>query len=206
MELGARPVGVVLAGGVARRMGGGDKPLRVLGGRTLLDHVLDRLRPQCPAVALSANGDPARFVRWAVPVLADTLPDFPGPLAGILAGMRWARAAYPDAGFLLSVPGDTPFLPADLAARLCSVQAATGAGVVCAVSAGRVHPAVALWRVALADALEAALRAGRRRVLDFAEAHGMARAAFAGEPFFNVNTPEDLTRAEALRGADRSPL
>ncbi|HEY2131491.1 MAG TPA: molybdenum cofactor guanylyltransferase MobA [Acetobacteraceae bacterium] len=197
------PVGIVLAGGLARRMGGGDKPLRLLGGRTLLDHTLARLRPQVRGMALNANGDPARFAPYRLPVVADTLADFPGPLAGVLAGMRWAQHAHPQAGYVVSVPGDTPFLPDDLAARLMAARAAAGVPIACAASGGRVHPVAALWRVELADALEAALRADQRRVMAFVLAQGMAEVAFArdpdwGDPFFNVNTPEDLLRAEAL--------
>ena len=199
------PVGIVLAGGLARRMGGGDKPLRLLGGRSLLEHTLARLRPQVRAVALNANGDPARFAAHLLPVVADTLADFPGPLAGVLAGMRWAQHAHPQARYMVSVPGDTPFLPGDLAARLMAARAVAGVPIACAVSCGRVHPVAALWPVGLADALEAALLADQRRVLAFVLAQGMTEVAFArdpdwGDPFFNVNTPEDLLRAEALFG------
>jgi molybdopterin-guanine dinucleotide biosynthesis protein A len=192
------PVAVVLAGGLARRMGGGDKPLRVLGGRALLEHVLDRVRPQVRAVALSANGDPARFAPWGLPVLADALPGYPGPLAGVLAGMRWAATL--GAVDVLSVPADTPFLPVDLVAGLAAARLAAGVPIACAASLGRTHPVVALWPAALADALEAALREGTRKVERWAAEQGVASAEFeavGGDPFFNVNSPEELAEAEA---------
>ncbi|HEY0420976.1 MAG TPA: molybdenum cofactor guanylyltransferase MobA [Acetobacteraceae bacterium] len=195
-----RPVAVLLAGGLARRMGGGDKPLRSLHGRTLLDHVIAAIRPQARALVLNANGDPARFAAWGLPVAADTLPENPGPLAGILAAMRWTRAHHPDAADLLSVPTDTPFLPSDLAARL-----AAGRGdlpLACAVSGGRTHPVVGLWRVSLADDLETWLRAGGRRIDRWTALHGVAEVTFEGavDPFFNVNTAEELEVAERIFG------
>jgi molybdopterin-guanine dinucleotide biosynthesis protein A len=199
METDRRPVAVVLAGGLARRMGGGDKPLRVLAGRALLDHVLDRVRPQVGTVALSANGDPARFAAWGLPVLADALPGHPGPLAGVLAGMRWAAAL--GAADVLSVPADTPFLPADLVVGLAAARRAAGVPIACAASLGRAHPVVALWPVALADALAAALRDGVREVARWAAGQGVASAEFdaaGGDPFFNVNSPEELAQAEVL--------
>jgi molybdopterin-guanine dinucleotide biosynthesis protein A len=171
-------VAVLLAGGLARRMGGGD-----------------RIRPQVDAVALSANGDPARFAAFGLPMLADPLPGNPGPLAGVLAGMRWAAAL--GAAEVLSVPADTPFLPPDLVARL----AAARAPIACAASLGRTHPVVALWPAALADALEAALREGKRSVADWAAGQGVVCVAFeaaGADPFFNVNSPADLAEAEAL--------
>ena len=195
----ARPVAVVLAGGLARRMGGGDKPLRSLDGRTLLDHVLDRIRPQVRAVALNANGDPARFAAWGLPVLPDTVPDNPGPLAGVLAGMRWAQAI--GAADLLSVPADTPFLPADLVARLDEARRAGNVPIACAASGGRAHPVAALWSAALADALEVALDQGIRRIDRWTEAQGVLSAAFdqtGFDPFFNVNSPDELAAAERL--------
>ncbi|MCW3474027.1 molybdenum cofactor guanylyltransferase MobA [Limobrevibacterium gyesilva] len=199
-----RPVAVLLAGGLARRMGGGDKPLRLLHGRPLLDHVIDRITPQVCAVVLNANGDPERFRPWGLPVVADPLPDFPGPLAGVLAGMRWARAQYPGARDVLSVPTDTPFLPADLVTRLQAARVASGQPIACAASAGRTHPVVALWPVALADALEASLLAGMRRIDAWTAQHGVAEAAFDDapyDPFFNVNRPEELEEADRLLGS-----
>jgi molybdopterin-guanine dinucleotide biosynthesis protein A len=193
------PVAVLLAGGLATRMGGGDKPLRLLGGAPLLSHVIARIRPQVQALAVAANGDPARFAAWGLPVIADPVPGCPGPLAGVLAGMRWAAAI--GAADLLSVPADTPFLPANLVERLEAARRAGGSPIACAASNGRRHPTVALWPAALADALEAALRAGARKVADWASAYGLAEADFDAathDPFFNVNSPGDLAAAEAV--------
>ncbi len=191
-----RPAAVVLAGGLARRMGGGDKALVRLRGRPLLDHVLDRVRSQVRAVALSANGDPARFVNWGLPVLADPVPGHPGPLAGILAGMRWVRQVYPSTTLLLSVPTDMPLLPDDLVTRLLAARSADG--VACAVSADQRHPVVALWPVSLADALARSLADGVTDVAAFAEAHGLATVTFPVtgiDPFFTINDRETLARA-----------
>jgi molybdopterin-guanine dinucleotide biosynthesis protein A len=193
------PVAVLLAGGLARRMGGGDKPLRLLHGRPLLDHVIARIRPQVRDLVLNANGDAARFSQWGLEVVPDPLPGFPGPLVGVLAGMRWTAARYPDAATVLSVPTDTPFLPADLVTRLDAARAASGLPIACAASGGRTHPVIALWPVALADALEVALRAGEHKIDAWTARYGAAEAAFddaAGDPFFNVNRPEELTEAE----------
>lgn len=190
-------VAVVLAGGAARRMGGGDKGLRPIAGRPMLAHVLDRIRPQVAAVALSANGDPARFAGFALPVLPDGAPGG-GPLAGVLAGLRWAAREHPAAPLVLSVPTDTPLLPPDLVSRLFAARCG---GVACAASAGRLHPVVALWPVALAEALAAALAAGEHRVGAFAQAHGLAVAEFSAEPvdpFTNVNNPAELAAVAAL--------
>jgi molybdenum cofactor guanylyltransferase len=192
-------VAVVLAGGQARRMGGGDKGLRMLAGRPMLSHVLQRIRPQARAVALSANGDPARFAGWDLPVLPDAMPGL-GPLAGVLAGMHWAARVHPGAA-LLSVPTDTPLLPPDLVARLWAARAEAGAAIACAASAARRHPVVALWAVTLADALAVALASGMQGVERFAAAHGLAVAAFGAapaDPFMNVNDPAELAAAAAL--------
>ena len=185
---------IVLAGGLARRMGGVDKPLLPFGpGSTLLDHVLHRLRPQAHPVLINANGDPARFARWNCPVLPDTLPGHPGPLAGILAGLDWAAAHGHPA--LLSVPGDTPFLPQDLLCRLRKPG-----GLACAGSGSRLHPTVALWPTTLAGPLRAALAAGDRRVGQFAAGHGVQPVLWdvhSIDPFLNINTPADLRLALA---------
>jgi molybdopterin-guanine dinucleotide biosynthesis protein A len=202
-----RPVAVLLAGGLARRMGGGDKPLRRLGGRTLLDHVIARVRPQARALVLNANGDAGRFAAWGLPVVADPLPDYPGPLAGVLAGMQWTRAHFPDAAWLLSVPTDTPFLPSDLAARLTAGCAEHGAVLACAASAGRRHPVAALWPVALTEDLATALAAGARKVEAWTAGYRVAIVEFSAvplDPFFNVNRPDDLeaaARSEAGEGS-----
>jgi molybdopterin-guanine dinucleotide biosynthesis protein A len=192
-------VAVVLAGGAARRMGGGDKGFALLAGRPMLSHVLARVRPQVSGIALSANGDPARFLAWGLPVLPDAMPGA-GPLAGVFSGMRWAARARPGAA-LLSVPTDTPLLPPDLVVRLLAARQATGAAIACAASRGRRHPVVALWPVGLADGLAAALAAGERGVERFAASLGLTVVEFAADPvdpFMNVNTPADLAAAELL--------
>lgn len=190
-------VAVVLAGGRGLRLGGGDKALRLLAGRPLLTHVLARVVPQVDEVVLNANGDPARFAAWGLPVVADGIGA--GPLAGVLAGLRWAQLHRPRADVLV-VPTDTPFLPADLILRLRTERGP--APLACAASGGRLHPVVALWPVALADALAASLRAGDRRVVAWMKGQGLAEVDFAigpaGDPFANLNTPEDLAAAEAL--------
>lgn len=206
-----RPPAIILAGGRATRMGGGDKGLLDLDGRSLLARIIDRLAPQCDGLALNANGDPARLAGLGLPVLADGLPGLPGPLAGILAGMDWAAARGADR--VVSVPGDTPFLPADLVARLAAQGAARGNGIVLAASqdgAGQVfdHPVCGLWPVALRHDLLAFLQSGERRVRRFAELHAAARAVWDGaaaDPFFNVNTPADLDRARFLAAQERPP-
>lgn len=197
-----RPVGVLLAGGLSMRMGGGDKGLLEIGGRSLLARARDALAPQCAGLVLNANGDPARFAALGLPVVADTLAGHPGPLAGVLAGMRWAAARHPGVADVLSLPGDTPFAPADLALRLAAARG--GRAIACAGSGGRVHPAVALWPVRLADALEAAVRGGQRKVIAWAESQGLAVCDFPAapfDPFLNVNTPDDLAAAGRLAGA-----
>lgn len=192
-------IAVLLAGGRGQRMGGGDKPLRMLAGRSLLDHAIGRVAPQVSAMVLNANGDPARLAGFGLPVIADPLPDFPGPLAGILAGLRWAQAMHPKVTDVLSVPTDTPFLPPDLVARLLAGRGRQP--LACAVSGGWTHPVIGLWPVALADGLEAALRAGERKIDAFTARHGVTEVEFSTrpfDPFFNVNQPDDLTAAEAL--------
>jgi molybdopterin-guanine dinucleotide biosynthesis protein A len=190
--------GLILAGGGARRMGGGDKPLVRLGAGTLLDHVIAAVAPQVRALALSANGDPARFAAWGLPVLADAVAGC-GPLGGMLAGLRWAAGEGAQA--LLVVPGDTPFLPPDLAGRL----GGAGAGIAYAASGGRAHYAVALIDVGLADDLAAAVGGGVRAIREWMVGHRAVAVAWVGglDPFENVNTPEDLAAAAARFGAAR---
>jgi len=187
---------VILAGGLARRMGGGDKAMRLVGGRTVLQHLLARLTPQVGEVVVNANGDPARFA--PVPVIADTMPGNPGPLAGVLAGMEWAAAHGPAMRRILTVPGDAPFIPHDLAARL---QQAGGDGIACAASGGRTHPVIALWPVALRDQLRRFLETGERKVGKFTTGAAVIEwPADPVDPFFNVNTPDDLEEANRLYG------
>ncbi|SDN07804.1 molybdopterin-guanine dinucleotide biosynthesis protein A [Methylobacterium phyllostachyos] len=191
-------LGLILAGGQARRMGGGDKPLLRLGGRTLLERVVERLGPQCRAgLALSANGDPARFAGFPGPILPDPLPGQPGPLAGILAGLEYAAAH--GIGRVVSVSGDAPFLPDDLVARLHAVVLETS--IALAASGERQHFTIALWPTALRHALRDYLERGERRVGAFIASHGAAVASWPVErldPFLNINAPEDLAAAEVL--------
>lgn len=188
--------GVILAGGLARRMGGGDKPLRLLAGRPMLSHVIARLSPQCSGLAINANGDAARFQAFGLPVLPDTVADHPGPLAGILAAME--ASPLP---FVVTVPGDSPFLPPDLVTRLHAAREAAGTALACAASGGFSHPPVALWQRSLAPELRAAILAGERKIDRWTARHGVATASWAdgpADPFFNANTPEELAEAEAL--------
>ena len=194
--------GLVLAGGLARRMGGGDKARIRIGGTTILARVLTCLKPQCERIIINANGDPARFTDTGLPVVADSVPDFAGPLAGILAGLDWAAAHAPDIDWLLSVPGDCPFLPKNLLTRLHQARLAAGTPLACARSGEWRHPVVALWSVALREDLRRALiEEDLHKIEIWTGRHGIAIADWPAEPvdpFFNVNTPEDATRAEAL--------
>ncbi|MFO0997617.1 MAG: molybdenum cofactor guanylyltransferase MobA [Alphaproteobacteria bacterium] len=199
--------GVLLAGGRSRRMGGGDKCLRLLSGRTVLSRVIERVRPQVDALVLNANGDPARFADDGLPVMADVVPGFAGPLAGVLSGMRWAKRERPGCEWLASFATDTPFLPVDLVAKLIEAVAAEGADLACASSAGIVHPVFALWPLRLADELHHALVQDGVRKVDAWTAR-FKRAVVdwpveAIDPFFNVNAPEDLESAERLIAAIR---
>lgn len=201
------PLGVILAGGRASRMGGGDKALLRLGDATLLDHVIRRFAPQVAALALSANGDPARFDRFRLPVLPDVTPDFPGPLAGVLAGLDWAagQGGGQGAEAIVTVAADTPFLPEDLVPRLLLAAEEAGTPIALAATGSGRHPTFGLWPVALRDDLRLALAGGTRKVTDWADRHGAATAHFPDlpfDPFFNVNTPDDLARArEMAQGA-----
>lgn len=200
-------IGVILAGGLATRMGGGDKCLLEAGGRSLLAHVVDRLAPQVDGLILNANGDPARFAAFGLPMVADGVPGFAGPLAGVLAGMEAAAAM--GASHIVSAAADTPFFPGDLAARLRAAAVREGKPMACAASpeGGKVwdHPTFGLWPVALVTDLRAALEGGLRKVVLWTDRHGCARAVFdpgPPDPFFNVNTPEDLAEADRIaRGA-----
>ncbi|MBI1217346.1 MAG: molybdenum cofactor guanylyltransferase MobA [Rhodobacteraceae bacterium] len=200
-----RVAGLVLAGGQSRRMGGGDKSLRSLGGRAMIAHVIDRLAPQVGPLAISSNADPAAFRGFGPPVLPDGVGGFAGPLAGILAGMDWA-ARDPALTHLATAATDTPYFPRDLVARLCD-QAAPGR-IVLARSFGRRQPVFGLWPLALRDDLADWLARGEpRKVQAWAERHALAEVDFtpadpaAPDPFFNANTPEEFAQAEAMLAA-----
>lgn len=197
------PVGVILAGGQATRMGGGDKGLREVAGKPLLDHVIARLAPQVDGIALNANGDPTRFSRYALPVIADSLPDWPGPLAGVLAGMDWAAAQ--GAKSVISVAADTPFFPRDLVTGLQAAAGPSGLALAATREGDKLwrHPTFGLWPVALRDELRAALTGGLRKVVLWTDQHGAGTAEFGTvpfDPFFNINTPEDIALAKQIAG------
>jgi molybdenum cofactor guanylyltransferase len=199
-----QPLGVILAGGLATRMGGGDKGLLPLGSGTLLSHVIERLEPQVAGLALNANGDASRLRHVGLPVLPDSIAGYAGPLAGVLAGMDWAAAKGADC--IVTAAADTPFLPADLVPRLLLAGEGMTHPLVLAATPdpkrGKVrHPTFGLWPVALRDDLRADLENGLRKVVLWTDKHGGREALFpftTFDPFFNVNTPEELERAEAL--------
>jgi molybdopterin-guanine dinucleotide biosynthesis protein A len=199
-------LGLVLAGGLARRMGGGDKALIRIGETTILERVLARFAPQCARVILNANGDAARFARFGLPVVADSVAEFPGPLAGILAGLDWAAEHEPQIDRIASVPGDCPFLPRDLVARLHAARSVASVPLSCARSGEWRHPVVGLWPVALRHDLRRALtNEGLRKIETWTARHGIAMAEWPTvpvDPFFNVNTPEDAAEAARIARAD----
>jgi molybdopterin-guanine dinucleotide biosynthesis protein A len=212
MSTASKPTGLLLAGGQSRRMseaftdGRGDKGLLEIGGKTMLGHVIDRLAPQAGRLVINANGDPARFAAFGLPVSPDTIEGFVGPLAGILAGLRWSIANVPEATHVVSVSSDAPFLPSDLVARLQAALVEAPGAIALARSAGELHPVIGLWPVALADDLEAALKAGTRKVLAWTDRHGTVPVDFSlmqikghsVDPFFNANTPDELAQAREL--------
>ncbi|WP_095200204.1 molybdenum cofactor guanylyltransferase MobA [Mesorhizobium carmichaelinearum] len=196
--------GIVLAGGQSRRMGGGDKSLLPLGSGSVLDQLLSRFGPQVEILALSANGDPDRFSRFGLPVLADTIEGFAGPLAGILTGLEWAAASTPCKA-VVTAAADTPFLPLDLVERLAAAAGEHPGSVAVAASAGRRHPTFALWPTECRDALRHFLvDEDNRRVSAFIERHGHVEVEFPVlqstglDPFFNINVPDDLAEAARL--------
>ncbi|MFK7879230.1 molybdenum cofactor guanylyltransferase MobA [Roseobacter sp.] len=199
-----QPLGVILAGGQATRMGGGDKGLLKIGQQTLLSRVIDRLSVQVAELALNANGDPARFDRFGLPVLPDSIEGFAGPLAGVLAGLDWAAERGADT--IVTAAADTPFFPGDLVPQLLLASEGMTHPLVLSATPnrerGRVrHPTFGLWPVALREDLRAAIQGGLRKVVLWTDAHGGREALFPVttiDPFFNVNTPDDLARAEAL--------
>lgn len=201
-------LGVVLAGGLARRMGGGDKALIEIAGQTILARTLARVQPQCARMILNANGDAARFASFGLPVVADDIPDFAGPLAGILAALDWAAANEPELQWVVSVPGDCPFLPADLVARLHAARVAEGKPLACAKSGDWRHPVAALWNVNLrADLRHALTRENLHKIEIWTARHGIAIAEWPDkplDPFFNVNSPEDRDRANEIARAQRA--
>jgi len=193
---------VLLAGGLARRMGGGDKPMRTIKGRTILERVIARLAPQCDGLILNANGDPARFAAFGLPVIADGVADFPGPLAGL----DWAAARRPEVTFILSAAADCPFLPHDLVARLDAARKAQGAELAVAASGEQTHPVIGLWSVALREKLRHALvKEDIRKIDRWTARYKLATVTWPTtplDPFFNANTVEDITEAERLAALD----
>lgn len=190
-----QPVGVILAGGQATRMGGGDKGLLQLGDRSILDHVIARIDPQVAALSLNANGDAERFSGYGLPVKSDSIEGFVGPLSGVLAGMDWAHSI--GASHVVSVAADTPFFPCDLVPQL--LLNATGDGLALAASPSGRQPTFGIWPVSLREDLRGALIGGLRKVVQWTNTHGAGTAEFPDDQaFFNVNTPDDLIQAEAM--------
>jgi molybdopterin-guanine dinucleotide biosynthesis protein A len=198
--------GVLLAGGLARRMGGGDKPMRTIGGRTILERVIGRLKPQCDGLVLNANGDPARFAAFGLPVISDNVADFPGPLAGILAALDWTAAHRPNVEWIVSAAADCPFLPRDLISRLHQALSEQNAQLAVAASGGQSHPVIGLWSLALRDELRHALVVEDIRKIDrWTARYRLATVAWPTtplNPFFNANTVEDIAEAERLAALD----
>lgn len=183
-------------------MGGGDKCLRELGGKTILSRIVSVVAPQVGVLALNANGDPARFASYGLPVFPDTVSGSAGPLAGVLAGMEWAAEHHPDRPWVATVPTDAPFLPDDLIARMLSAVAEEGTDMACAASGGRTHPVCGLWPARLRDALRRAMLDEDIRKVDiWTGRYGLSVIDFPTvprDPFFNTNRPEDLVRAESF--------
>ena len=192
-----QPLGVILAGGQATRMGGGDKGLLPLGDTTIIGHVIARLEPQVAGLALNANGDATRFAHLGLPVIADTIGGYAGPLSGVLAGLDWA--ATQGADHIVTAAADTPFFPCDLVPQLLHAAETAGSQIALAATADGRHPTFGLWPVALRDDLRTALQDGLRKVVLWTDRHGGATARFSDDAaFFNVNTPDDLKSAEAM--------
>ncbi len=203
MPLEARDiVGVLLAGGQARRMGGGDKCLRPLGGRPILARIVDRVAPQVGELILSANGDLKRFAGFGLPVVADVISGHAGPLAGILSAMEWVMANRPGIAWIATFPTDAPFVPTDMVVHLARALTRDGADLACAASGGRPHPVIGLWSVALAADLRHAMEVEEIRKIDrWTARHRLVEVPWPQDPidpFFNANRPEDLARAEAI--------
>jgi molybdenum cofactor guanylyltransferase len=207
MSLPPPTLGVILAGGLSRRMGGNDKALMSLAGRPLVEHTTERLAPQCESVILNANGDPSRFRSMPFSVVPDSLPDHTGPLAGILTALEWSATHRPDIAWVVSTPADTPFIPMDLVLRLHEGCSETRKLIACAASGSQVHFAVGLWPVSLRhDLRQALVNQGMRSIREWLDRHGYAEVAWPiqpVDPFFNINTPEDLRHAETLAQQER---
>lgn len=207
MALPESVVGVLLAGGRSSRMGGGDKCLRVLGGKPILARIIERLSPQVSDIVINANGDPARFDTFGLPVISDSVAGFQGPLAGVHAGLEWVKASRPRVEYVVTVATDTPFFPADLVRRFLEAPG-DASGFRVAQSDLGVHPVIGLWPIGLSEALETSLKRGERKVTAWTKDHGAVPVFFSPvdvggqiiDPFFNINAPEDLAAAEALLG------
>ena len=205
MELSERVAGILLAGGRSSRMGGGDKCLRLLGGKPILAHIIERLTPQVSDIVINANGEASRFARFGLPVVPDSVAGFAGPLAGIQAGLEWIEANRPGVRYVVTVATDTPFFPRDLVQRFLAKRVHRSSLVV-ARSAEGTHPVIGLWPVALAGDIEQSLQQGMHKVGGWTEQHGAVEVSFPPvaiggrtiDPFFNINRPEDLAEAEAL--------
>jgi molybdopterin-guanine dinucleotide biosynthesis protein A len=191
-------------------MGGGDKGMLELAGKPMLGHVIDRLAPQVGGIVINANGDPARFAAFGLPVVADTVAGFVGPLAGILAGMSWAIKSSPDARWIVTAPGDAPLLPGDLVERFVGAVGGTDRTIALAKSGGELHPVIGLWPVSMAQDLEEQLGRGLRKVLDWTCRHDAVEVSFGPsplcgrsvDPFYNANTPDELNELRSLLGED----
>ncbi len=198
--------GVLLAGGRARRMGGRDKGLETLGGRPIIEHIVERARPQVSALLINANGDPERFRSLGLPIRADVIEGFQGPLAGVLTGMEWA-AGETSCAWLASFATDAPFVPADLVERLMAAVERDGADMACAGSGGRAHPVFGLWPVALAGELRRVMELEEMRKIDrWTARYNLTRVDFPAEPFdpfFNINDSDNLDEAERLFSGER---
>ena len=199
--------GVLLAGGLARRMGGGDKGLALLGGRPLLDRIIERIRPQVSELIINANGDAARFAEYGLPVVPDVIGDFAGPLAGVLTGLEWAAENAPGRPWVASFATDAPFVPPDLVERMSAAVETEGADMACAKSAGRTHPVFGLWPVALAADLRLAMIDEDMRKIDrWTARYNIIEVDFPDVPFypfFNINAPDNLAEAERLLSAEK---
>jgi len=195
-------LGLVLAGGLARRMGGGDKARIEIGGVTILDRVLATLSAQCTGIIINANGDPKRFADTGLEVVPDIVPGYAGPLAGILTGLDWLAKQNNGVEWLVSVPGDCPFLPTDLVARLHEARAQAATPLACAKSGEWRHPVVGLWNVSLrSDLRHALIVEDLHKIEIWTSRHGIAIAEWPDhpfDPFFNVNTPDDAAQAERI--------